>query len=113
MDVEQHDDGAVSRIAAAIGEPARARMLCALLDNRARTSTELAMIGGVSPKIIDGDDWLNRRIRHLRDELATDLSEGERQAIEAELAMLSAERGLTPGGRRRSRLWRRLRGRLT
>src|SRR5471030_1260792 len=49
MDVERFDDGAVSRIAAAIGEPARARMLCALLDNRARTSTELAMIGGVNP----------------------------------------------------------------
>src|SRR5258707_2935716 len=49
MDVEQHDDGAVSRIAAAIGEPARAAMLCALLDNRARTSTELAMIAGVNP----------------------------------------------------------------
>lgn len=49
MDVEQHNDLAVSRIAAAIGEPARARMLCALLDHRARTSTELAMIGGVNP----------------------------------------------------------------
>jgi DNA-binding transcriptional ArsR family regulator len=49
VDVNRFDEGAVSRIAAAIGEPARARMLCALLDNRARTSTELAMIGGVNP----------------------------------------------------------------
>ena len=49
MDVESFDEGSVSRIAAAIGEPARARMLYALLDNRARTSTELAMIGGVNP----------------------------------------------------------------
>jgi DNA-binding transcriptional ArsR family regulator len=49
MDVSELDEGSVSRIAAAIGEPARARMLYALVDNRARTSTELAMIGGVGP----------------------------------------------------------------
>jgi len=42
-------DAAVSRIAAAIGEPARARMLYCLLDGHARTSTELAVIGEVSP----------------------------------------------------------------
>jgi DNA-binding transcriptional ArsR family regulator len=42
-------DVAVSRIAAAIGEPARARILYELMDNRARTSTELALIGEVSP----------------------------------------------------------------
>jgi DNA-binding transcriptional ArsR family regulator len=42
-------DGAVSAIAAAIGEPARARMLSCLMDGRARTSTELAVVGGVSP----------------------------------------------------------------
>src|SRR5262249_6324674 len=35
--------------AAAIGEPARARMLYALLDDRARTSTELGLIANVSP----------------------------------------------------------------
>jgi DNA-binding transcriptional ArsR family regulator len=39
----------VSGIAAAIGEPVRARMLYSLVDGRARTSTELAVIGGVSP----------------------------------------------------------------
>ena len=49
MDVERLDEGAVSRIAAAIGEPARARMLYALVDNRARTSTELAILADVSP----------------------------------------------------------------
>lgn len=49
MDAERFDDGALARIAAAIGEPARAAMLCALLDDRARTSTELALIGGVNP----------------------------------------------------------------
>jgi DNA-binding transcriptional ArsR family regulator len=43
-----HADVAVSRIAAAIGEPARARMLYCLADGRARTSTELGVVGGVS-----------------------------------------------------------------
>ena len=36
-------------IAAAIGEPARARMLYCLLDGRARTATELAVVADVSP----------------------------------------------------------------
>ena len=39
----------VSRIAAAIGEPARTRMLLSLMDGRARTSTELAMLAEVTP----------------------------------------------------------------
>jgi DNA-binding transcriptional ArsR family regulator len=42
-------DAVVSGIAAAIGEPARARMLYCLSDNRARTSTELATVAGVTP----------------------------------------------------------------
>jgi DNA-binding transcriptional ArsR family regulator len=49
MLVEEHANTAVSRIAAAIGEPARVRMLYCLLDSRARTSTELALVAGVSP----------------------------------------------------------------
>lgn len=40
MDVEQQ----IARIAAAIAEPARARMLCALMDGRAYTATELAAV---------------------------------------------------------------------
>jgi DNA-binding transcriptional ArsR family regulator len=48
MNVE-HADVAVARIAAAIGEPARARMLYCLMDGHARTSTELAVVGEVSP----------------------------------------------------------------
>jgi DNA-binding transcriptional ArsR family regulator len=48
MNVE-HPDAAVARIAAAIGEPARARMLFSLADGRARTSTELAALSEVSP----------------------------------------------------------------
>jgi DNA-binding transcriptional ArsR family regulator len=47
-DPQQHD-AAVSRIAAAIGDPARSRMLYSLSDGHARTSTELAIFAGVSP----------------------------------------------------------------
>lgn len=39
----------LARIASAIGEPARARMLCCLLDGHARTSTELSVMAQVSP----------------------------------------------------------------
>ena len=42
-------DATVAPIAAAIGEPARARMLYCLIDGRARTSTELAVIADVTP----------------------------------------------------------------
>jgi DNA-binding transcriptional ArsR family regulator len=44
-----HVDETVPAIAAAIGEPARARMLYSMMDGRARTATELAVIAGVSP----------------------------------------------------------------
>jgi DNA-binding transcriptional ArsR family regulator len=49
VNVEIDTDAAVSRIAAAIGEPARARMLFCLMDAHARTSTELAVVAEVSP----------------------------------------------------------------
>ena len=39
----------ISRIAAAIAEPARTRMLYSLLDGHARTSTELAALAEVTP----------------------------------------------------------------
>ena len=42
-------DARLSRIAAAIGEPARTRMLCSLLDGHARTGTELAAVAEVTP----------------------------------------------------------------
>lgn len=48
MNVEAIDTG-VSSIAAAIGEPVRARMLYCLSDGRARTSTELAVVADISP----------------------------------------------------------------
>jgi DNA-binding transcriptional ArsR family regulator len=42
-------DAGAAGVAAAIGEPARARMLYSLLDGHARTSTELAIVAEVSP----------------------------------------------------------------
>jgi DNA-binding transcriptional ArsR family regulator len=58
MNVDDQTDLAVSRIAAAIGEPARARMLYCLVDGHARTSTELAIVADVSPST--GSVHLNR-----------------------------------------------------
>jgi len=49
MDAERNIDSSVWRIADAIGEPARAGMLFCLMDGCARTSTELAIVAGVSP----------------------------------------------------------------
>src|ERR1019366_9358693 len=42
-------DTSLSGVAAAMTEPARARMLCCLMDGHARTSTELAAVAEVSP----------------------------------------------------------------
>ena len=42
-------DTRLSGVATAIAEPARARMLCCLMDGHARTSTELAVVAEVSP----------------------------------------------------------------
>jgi DNA-binding transcriptional ArsR family regulator len=53
MDAETVDAG-VSRIASAIAEPARTRMLYCLMDGRARTSTELAAVADVSPATASG-----------------------------------------------------------
>ena len=41
-------DTHMARLAGAIAEPARARMLCCLLDGHARTATELAAVGEVA-----------------------------------------------------------------
>jgi len=49
VNVEDSAEIVVSRIAAAIGDQARARMLYCLMDGRARTSTELAVVAEVSP----------------------------------------------------------------
>lgn len=44
----QSNDTAISRVAGAIAEPARTKMLCSLMDGHARTSTEMAVIADVS-----------------------------------------------------------------
>jgi DNA-binding transcriptional ArsR family regulator len=49
MPVQHHPDEAVYKIAAAIGDPGRARMLYSLMDGHARTATELAIVANVSP----------------------------------------------------------------
>jgi len=49
VNVEPQTDLVIARIAAAIGEPARVRMLYCLLDGHARTATELAVVADVTP----------------------------------------------------------------
>ncbi|MDP1570064.1 MAG: helix-turn-helix domain-containing protein [Vicinamibacterales bacterium] len=62
MDVD-HPDLAAASIAAAIGEPARARMLYSLADGHARTSTELAAVADVTPSTASVH---LQRLKHLR-----------------------------------------------
>ncbi|HKI25837.1 MAG TPA: helix-turn-helix transcriptional regulator [Candidatus Sulfotelmatobacter sp.] len=64
MNAEPNSDVAISGVAAAIGEPARTRMLLCLMDGHARTSTELAMVAEVSPSTASAH--LNRlKAEHL------------------------------------------------
>src|SRR3984885_2944401 len=64
MDVVLPAETAISRIAAAIGEPSRARILFCLMDGHARTSTELSVVAEVSPST--ASVHLNRlRTEHL------------------------------------------------
>src|SRR5579864_5469868 len=44
----------IAVVAALVGDPARANMLCALLDGRALTATELASAARVSPQTTSG-----------------------------------------------------------
>jgi len=44
----------IAEVAALVGDPARASMLCALLGGRALTATELAHVAGVSPQTTSG-----------------------------------------------------------
>ena len=57
--------------------------------------------------MIDGDRWIARRLAFLRELIQTDLSPELREAIEAEIEVLSNERGIQHGGRRRGWLARR------
>ena len=47
MDVTPNVDEGVHTVAAAIGDPGRAKMLFSLLDGRARTATELAIVANL------------------------------------------------------------------
>src|SRR5260221_7323313 len=44
----------LATIAALLGDPARANILCVLQDGRAQTATELAYVAGVSPQTTSG-----------------------------------------------------------
>jgi len=44
----------IAEVAAAVGEPARAAMLAALMDGRALTAAELAEVAGISPQTASG-----------------------------------------------------------
>jgi DNA-binding transcriptional ArsR family regulator len=75
----------VSRIAAAIGEPARARILYCLLDGHARTSTELALVAEVSPSTA------SVHLAHLRDRgLVRVLAQGKHRYYSLEGAHTAA-----------------------
>lgn len=91
------------QVAAAIGEPARARMLCALLDGHARTATELAAAGEIAPSTASG-----HLTRLVKQGLLTVLSQGRHryfrlsgaavaQALESLLVIAGTPRtGFTP-----------------
>ncbi|OZI45771.1 ArsR/SmtB family transcription factor [Bordetella genomosp. 5] len=55
-------DERIAQVAAAIADPARARMLCCLLDGCARTATELAVVAGI------GASTASSHFQRLRDQ---------------------------------------------
>jgi hypothetical protein len=65
------------------------------------------MLGFVQGQIIDGERWITERLAFLRERLATELTDEERGAAEAEIALLSKERGISLGGLRAGRITRR------
>ena len=58
--------------------------------------------------MIDGDRWISERLAFLREALNGDLSAEQRQAIDAEIAVLKSERGIHHAGPHLLRLPRRL-----
>ena len=91
-------DVRAAQIAAAIGDTGRARMLYSLSDGRARTSTELAAIAGVTPSTA------SVHLRRLKDhDLVTVVAQGKHRyyalggpRVAAALEALSVVAG-TPG----------------
>jgi len=64
----------------------------------------------VRSRIIDGEDWIQRRLEFLRERLAGELPDDERKKIQDEVDLLSKEVGLTIGGFPSPRFLRRWRG---
>src|SRR5471032_2079052 len=60
--LSQTADASLAQLAGAIAEPARARMLCALLDGHARTATELSVLAEV------GASTASAHLSRLRDD---------------------------------------------
>ena len=52
------------------------------------------MLPAVDARIIDGERWIAERLRLLRDRLAGEPSDHDRQALETEIEVLSKERGM-------------------
>jgi len=94
------EDTTVAGIAAAIGEPARARMLFCLMDGCARTSTELSVVADVSPSTASA------HLARLKDaRLVSVLSQGKHRyyslagaEVAAALESLMVLAGGVPGG---------------
>ncbi len=63
--------------------------------------------------IIDGERWIAERLAYLRERLGGTLDAETRRAIEAEIAVLSKERGIAGSGVRADRLGRWLRRRAS
>lgn len=61
--------------------------------------------------VVNGDRWIAERLAFLRERLAADPPADERAAIEAEIEVLSKERGITFAGVRLPLFLRRLRRR--
>jgi hypothetical protein len=63
----------------------------------------------VNGAVVNGDRWISQRLAHLQELLAGEVSDEQRKAIEAEIAVLSKERGFVLGGLRLPRFFRRWR----
>ncbi len=67
------------------------------------------MLASVRDRIIDGEQWTGERLTFLKERLAGEVADDERHAIEAEIGVLSKERGVAPAALRTGRIGRRLR----
>jgi DNA-binding transcriptional ArsR family regulator len=68
MDATIDSDVAISKVAGAIGDPTRARILLSLMDGRARTGTELGAVAEVSPSTVSAhlQRLINARLVQVR-----------------------------------------------